>query len=114
LVARPINDKFMADGEDVSSVMIEVQDAQERVVPAASNRVRFNLTGAGKIIGVGNGDPSCHEADKPDSPGSAERSAFSGLCLVFVQATKQAGTVQLAASADELASAMVLIQSNAV
>jgi beta-galactosidase len=114
LVTRLINGKIMADGEDVSSVIVEVQDAQGRVMPTASNRVRFNLTGTGKIIGVGNGDPSCHEADKPDSPGSAERSAFNGLCMVFVQATKQAGTIQLTVSADDLDSAVVVIQSNAV
>ena len=114
LVARRINGEIVADGEDVASVIIEVQDVKGRVIPTASNRVRFKLTGAGRIIGVGNGDPSCHEADKPDSPGAAERSAFSGLCIVFIQATKQAGTVQLVASADDLASAMVLIQNNAI
>ena len=55
-------------------------------MPLASNKVRFSLTGPGKIIGVGNGDPSCHEADKPASPDSAERSAFNGLGMVLVQA----------------------------
>jgi beta-galactosidase len=114
LILRPTLHQIAADGEDVSAIAVEVHDSQGRIVPTASNKIRFELTGPGKIIGVGNGDPSCHEADKPDSPGSAERSAFSGLCMVFVQATKQAGTIQLAASADDLAPATVLIQSNAV
>ena len=82
-------------------------------MPLASNKVRFKLTGPGKIIGVGNGDPSCHEDDKPDSPDTAVRSAFNGLGVVFVQASKQAGTLQLEASADGLESATVVIQSNA-
>ena len=33
------------------------------MVPVAQNKVNFALEGAGKIIGVGNGDPSCHEPD---------------------------------------------------
>lgn len=30
----------------------------------ASNRIHFQLKGPGKIIGVSNGDPSCHEPDQ--------------------------------------------------
>ena len=30
-------------------------------VPAANNTITFGITGPGRIIGVGNGDPSCHE-----------------------------------------------------
>jgi beta-galactosidase len=106
--------KIAADGQDVSAVAVEVHDAEGRVMPLASNKVRFKLTGPGRIIGVGNGDPSCHEADKPTSPDSAERSAFNGLGMVFVQATKEAGTIQLEASTDGLESAKVVIQSDTV
>jgi beta-galactosidase len=51
------------DGEDVSVITIAVTDAQGRVVPVADNLVDFEISGAGKIIGVGNGDPSSHEPD---------------------------------------------------
>jgi beta-galactosidase len=33
------------------------------LVPVAQNMVRFSLEGEGRIIGVGNGDPSSHEPD---------------------------------------------------
>jgi beta-galactosidase len=33
------------------------------VVPTANHKVSFELAGPGRIIGVGNGDPSCHEPD---------------------------------------------------
>jgi beta-galactosidase len=112
MVLRPSLDKIAADGVDVSAITVEVQDAQGRIMPTASNKVRFKLTGPGKIIGVGNGDPSCREADKPDSPDLAERSAFNGLCMVFVQATKQAGIIKLEASAGKLDSANLSIESN--
>jgi beta-galactosidase len=52
-----------ADGEDVSVITVSVADARNRIVPVASNLVHFALSGPGRIIGVGNGDPSCHEAD---------------------------------------------------
>ncbi len=43
---------------------VEVQDAQGRVVPITDNAVTFKVTGAGKLIGVGNGDPTDQESDK--------------------------------------------------
>jgi beta-galactosidase len=55
--------KIHADGEDVSVFTVAVKDAAGRVVPTATNKIHFELAGAGNIIGVGNGDPSCHEPD---------------------------------------------------
>ena len=52
-----------ADGEDVSVFTVSATDAQGRIVPVAQNKINFVLEGAGKILGVGNGDPSCHEPD---------------------------------------------------
>ncbi len=52
-----------ADGQDVSVVTVSVRDADNRVVPVADNLIDFQLEGPGRIIGVGNGDPSCHEPD---------------------------------------------------
>jgi beta-galactosidase len=52
-----------ADGRDVAIFTVAVADDQGRVVPTADNLIRFDLAGPGRIIGVGNGDPSCHEPD---------------------------------------------------
>jgi beta-galactosidase len=52
-----------ADGEDVVVFTVAGFDAQGRLVPVAQNKISFAIEGAGKIIGVGNGDPSCHEPD---------------------------------------------------
>ena len=52
-----------ANGEDVAVFTVAVADAQGRVVPVADNAIKFELEGPGRIIGVGNGDPSCHEPD---------------------------------------------------
>jgi beta-galactosidase len=52
-----------ANGEDLSILTVSVTDAQGRIVPVAGNLIHFELSGPGKILGVGNGDPSCHEPD---------------------------------------------------
>jgi beta-galactosidase len=59
----PDRNAIRADGEDVSVVAVSIVDDKGTVVPVAGNLVRFGLEGPGRIIGVGNGDPSCHEPD---------------------------------------------------
>jgi len=59
----PDRDSIKADGEDVSVITVQVEDDKGRVVPTAGNEISFALSGQGKIIGVGNGDPSSHEQE---------------------------------------------------
>jgi len=61
---RPDRAAIDADGEDVAVVTVSIADAKGRVMPVAGNEVSFELEGPGRILGVGNGDPSCHEPDK--------------------------------------------------
>jgi beta-galactosidase len=63
LQLTPNRSTLAADGRDAAVFTVSVTDAQGRPVPTAGNKVRFTLNGAGKILGVGNGDPSCHEPD---------------------------------------------------
>jgi beta-galactosidase len=85
-----------ADGEDVAMVTVSVVDDAGRVVPVAGNEIAFACKG-GRIIGVGNGDPTSHEADKAD-----HRKVFNGLAEVIVQATKSPGPIELTASGEGL------------
>ncbi len=71
-----------ADGEDVAMLTVEVLDKEGRPVPTASNLISFKVSGAGALIGVGNGDPNCQESDK-----EPKRSLFNGLAQVIVQST---------------------------
>ena len=73
-------------------------------MPTAGNEVQFTVEGPGEIIGVGNGNPSSHERDKAD-----KRSAFNGLAMVIIQATKQPGVTQLTAESSGLQTAVVEI-----
>jgi len=60
----PDRESIKADGEDVSVITVQVNDAQGRMAPSAGNEITFAIQGPGKIIGVGNGDPSSHEPDR--------------------------------------------------
>jgi len=98
---------LMADGQDVALITVFAYDAAGRYVPDASNNITFTVSGPGRVFGVGNGDPSCHEPDK-----ASYRSLFNGLARVIVQATTQAGAILLSASSPGLSSASITIQSN--
>jgi beta-galactosidase len=52
-----------ADGEDISIITVAVVDEKGRVVPVANHPISFELEGPGRILGVGNGNPSSHEPD---------------------------------------------------
>ena len=60
----PSKNELKADGQDLSVITIEVTDLAGNQVPTANNEITFTLSGPGKIIGVGNGDPASHESDK--------------------------------------------------
>ncbi len=101
VVMTPYKTTMLADGQDVSVINISVVDQQGREVPDADNKIKFSITGPGKIIGVGNGDPSSHEPDKC-TDGAWERSLFAGKCQVIVQSTKNSGTIHFEAKAPGL------------
>jgi beta-galactosidase len=98
LVLTPDRSAVAGDGLDAVPVTVSAVDAQGRPVPTANPRVRFELEGAGDIIGVGNGDPNSHEADK-----ASQRSLYNGLAQVIVQSRREGrGTLMLRASASGL------------
>jgi beta-galactosidase len=97
-----------ADGQDLSIIDISIVDDSGELVPFANNLVRFDLSGPGKIIGVGNGDPSSHEVDK-----AAERRAFNGFVQVIVQSAQKPGTIELTANSPTLKSAKIKIKTKA-
>ncbi|MBV8436172.1 MAG: DUF4982 domain-containing protein, partial [Silvibacterium sp.] len=80
LVMTADRQEISADGEEVAMFAVAVQDAQGRIVPITDNDVTFKISGAGKLIGTGNGDPTNQQPDQGTS-----RKAFSGYCMGLVQ-----------------------------
>ena len=88
----PDRKEINADGEDVVVVTVEALDSQGRPVPTADNFIAFNISGEGRFLGVGNGDPNCQQSDK-----EPKRSLFNGLAQLIVQSTKRAGEIHIEA-----------------
>jgi beta-galactosidase len=93
--------------EDLAHITVTVQDAQGRIVPTADNAIEFSLAGAGRIIGVDNGQPDSHEPYK-----ASRRRAFNGLALVLVQSNGRSGEITLSASSPSLASGQIIIDAS--
>jgi beta-galactosidase len=97
IALTPDRATLSADGEDCAVITVEARDSEGRFVPTARDAVEFEISGPARIIGVGNGDPSCHEPDK-----GTRRSLFNGYAQVIVQTTKAAGAIVLTARAPGL------------
>ncbi len=109
LVVETSKASLRADGQDCVQVNVSVVDAKGLMVPTAGHMLTFTVEGPGKVIGVGNGDPSCHEPDK-----ASQRSAFMGLGAAFVQAGTTAGDVRVRVTAEKLQAGEITLRSVAV
>ena len=87
---------------DVAHVEVEVVDADGVVVPESDHLVRFTVEGPGRLLAVGNGNPTDYSSYQ-----ASERRAFHGLLLGMIQSTGEVGQVRVTARADGLESASV-------
>ncbi len=97
----PDRSTINSDGEDVSVITVSVLDSKGREVPTANNLIHFEIKGAGKIIGVGNGNPSSHEKDKYINCGY-QRKLFNGKCSIIILSDRKPGEIILKATSDGL------------
>jgi len=109
LVLKADRETIKADGEEIAMFAVEVQDAQGRVVPVTDNDVTFAISGAGKLVGTGNGDPTNQQPDK-----GTLRKAFAGYCMGLVQSGKKAGNITVEVTSPGLTSARATITAKSV
>ena len=88
IVIHSSKSALLADGRDAVVVNVSVADRQGREVPDADKLLHFAVTGPARIMGVGNGDPSSHEADQY-ADGGWQRHLFNGKCQVIIQSVEQ-------------------------
>jgi beta-galactosidase len=100
-------DVIVADGFDVAHATVRVLDGRGVFVPTASVSVELSVTGAGRLIGMDNGDPLCHEGYL-----GPRRSAFGGMCLGIIQAGREGGDIAIRATSGalEAGAAVVAVQ----
>jgi beta-galactosidase len=97
---------LQADGEDLSFITVEAEDAEGRMQDHADDDVHFDISGPGLITAVGNGDLTSMERYQGD-----HRSLFNGRALVVVRTSRTPGTIHLKASASGLSRDEITIQT---
>lgn len=93
--------KVKVDTRDVAVVTVKVLDKKGRLIPTAENKIQFNVTN-GRILGVGNGHPSSHEADVFEDKQNAYRNAFGGYAQLLVASDGSGKPILIKATSDGL------------
>lgn len=99
--------KIKADGQDLSYVTVELNDATGIRNPVAESLVSFSIEGPGTIIAVGNANPVSIESYQ-----LPQRKAWHGRCLVIIKSDVKAGPIILKATAPGLNPASINLESN--
>lgn len=96
-----------ADGRELVYVTVRIVDKDGRMVPIATNTVRFKVSGPGALAAVGNGDPTNHDSFQSD-----RYRAFHGQCLVIIRSTEgKGGQIRLKAESEALTTGEILMMS---
>ena len=61
---RPDKPTVLANREDLAVVTVQLADKSGHLVPTANQPITFSLRGPGRLLGVGNGDPTSLEPDR--------------------------------------------------
>ncbi|HHU82412.1 MAG TPA: DUF4982 domain-containing protein, partial [Firmicutes bacterium] len=88
-----------ADGTDLIFVEITMEDEGGNPVENASNRVRVEVTGAGRLIGLDNGDSTDYDQYK-----GVSRRLFNGKLMAIIGATLEPGKIRIEVSSKGLPS----------
>lgn len=96
-----------ADGYDLSYITIDCYDNEGRFVPTAMNQLYFEVTGAGELIGVDNGNAAGSESLKGD-----KMKLFNGKALAIIRSLRnKKGEIILHVKGDGVADASITIRS---
>lgn len=90
IVLQPDQTCLQANGQDMVFVEISMEDEQGIPVDNANNRVEVEVTGAGRLVGLDNGDSTDYDQYKGTS-----RRLFSGKLLAIVAAKLEPGDIEV-------------------
>ena len=90
---HPDKETMLANGTDLIFVEITMEDEAGNPVENANNRVHVRVTGAGRLIGLDNGDSTDYDPYKGTS-----RRLFSGKLMAIIGARLEPGKIQIEVS----------------
>lgn len=91
---------LLADGRDIAFVEISTVDVNGIPVGNARNRIRVEVSGAGRLVGLDNGDSTDYDSYKGDN-----RRLFSGKLLAMIESTLEPGEITVRAYSEGLETA---------
>ncbi len=97
ITLHPDRSELKRDRNDLSYVMVHVEDEEGSVVPDAMADVTFDVIGAGELAGVGNANPK-----EMASFRRPLRRTFHGKCLAVVRPTGSRGQITVQARSEDL------------
>ena len=111
IVLKSDRQSISADGRDVAVITVEIQDSKGRTVPDACQMLNFSLTGDGRILGAGNGDPSYLGEDHPKEKDCKQFRipAFNGLAQIILQSGHTPSDMTLTVMSDGLKADNIII-----
>ena len=95
-----------AGGQDLSFITVKVTDKNGNLVPDAANLIKFDVSGAGSLTAVDNGNQTSMEKFQ-----DTKRMAFNGLCLAVIKSKKDKGDIVVKANSEGLQGAKILVIS---
>jgi beta-galactosidase len=97
--------KIKADRNDLSYVRAEIIDSKGNIIPDADDiLVNFEVTGNGKVAGVGSGNP--RDMSSFQQP---KKKAYQGICLAIIRPETTPGKISVRATAQGLKEASLTI-----
>lgn len=109
IVLTPDKSTMQADGSDLIFVEITANDEQGLHVANANNRVQVTVEGAGRLVGLDNGDSTDYDSYKGNN-----RRMFSGKLLAIISSTQEAGDIIVRATSNSLQPSELVLQSTTV
>lgn len=90
IILTPDKTTLAADGTDLIFVTVTMVDCEGKTVENANNRVDVNVSKAGRLIGLDNGDSSDWDSYK-----GVSRRLFSGKLLIVIGAGDRTGEIKV-------------------
>ena len=106
IALSPDRKVLKANRQDVGYVSVQLLDAHGVPVPFAGNTITFEVTGAGKLAAVGNGNQQSHTPLKGN-----RMEVWKGKCLAIVQSTAKKGKITITARSGSLPMATVVLRA---